>query len=124
LSERSDEKRNHPRAPIELRVDYKRVNSFLADYTKNISRGGTFIGTDKPLPIGTRFHFKISLPGMREPFTLTGEVAWIAPAGQSPGMGIRFVYADELGRATFESEVERLMQKHFGPALAAKLLGK
>jgi type IV pilus assembly protein PilZ len=124
LSERSDEKRTHPRAPIELRVDYKRVNSFLADYTKNISRGGTFIGTDKPLPIGTRFHFKISLPGMREPFTLTGEVAWIPPAGQAPGMGIRFVYEDELSRATFESEVERLMRKHFGPELAAKLLGK
>jgi type IV pilus assembly protein PilZ len=124
LPEQSDEKRSDPRAPIELKVDYKRVNSFLADYTKNISRGGTFIGTDKPLPLGTRFHFRISIPGLGEPFTLTGEVAWIAPPGQMAGMGIRFVYADSEGRAAFESQVERLMEKHFGPTLASKLLGK
>jgi type IV pilus assembly protein PilZ len=29
------------------------MNAFFADYTKNISRGGTFIRTDKPLDIGT-----------------------------------------------------------------------
>ena len=31
---------------IELTVEYKRMNAFFADYTKNISRGGTFIRTD------------------------------------------------------------------------------
>ncbi len=82
MAQRPDDKRIHPRAPIELKVDYKRVNSFLADYTKNISKGGTFIGTDKPLPIGTRFHFRISVPQFPEPINLTGEVAWIAPAGE------------------------------------------
>jgi type IV pilus assembly protein PilZ len=107
-----------------LRVEYKRVNSFLADYTKNISKGGTFIGTDKPLPIGTRFHFRISVPQFPEAISLTGEVAWIAPAGEAPGMGIRFIYADDEGRASFEGRVEELMRKHFGPVLAAKLLGK
>ena len=30
---------------ITLRVDYKRLNTFFADYTKNISKGGTFIRT-------------------------------------------------------------------------------
>ena len=124
MAERPDDKRIHPRAAIELKVEYKRVNSFLADYTKNISKGGTFIGTDKPLPIGTRFHFRISVPQFPEAISLTGEVAWIAPAGEAPGMGIRFIYADDEGRASFEGRVEELMRKHFGPVLAAKLLGK
>ena len=48
------EGRQAVRAPIELKVDYKKLNSFFADYTKNISKGGTFIKTKKPLPIGTR----------------------------------------------------------------------
>ncbi|HKO52206.1 MAG TPA: PilZ domain-containing protein, partial [Polyangiaceae bacterium] len=52
-----DDRRSGFRAPIELKVEYKRLNTFFADYTKNISRGGTFIATDKPLPVGTDFVF-------------------------------------------------------------------
>ena len=33
------ENREHGRAPIELKVDYKKLNSFFADYTRNISKG-------------------------------------------------------------------------------------
>ena len=47
------------RAPIELKVDYKKLNTFIADYTKNISKGGTFIKTDRPLKVGTEFVFKL-----------------------------------------------------------------
>ena len=41
----SDDRRGDPRQPIELKVEYKRLNAFFADYTKNISRGVTFIQT-------------------------------------------------------------------------------
>jgi type IV pilus assembly protein PilZ len=43
--QKSSDGRQHARAPIELKVDYKKMNSFFADYTKNISKGGTFIKT-------------------------------------------------------------------------------
>jgi len=124
LADRPEEKRVHPRAPIELRVDYKRVNSFIADYAKNISKGGTFIATGKPLPIGTRFSFRITVPDLAEPMTLTGEVAWIKPTGDSPGMGIRFVFPEREGRAAFERQVEQVLERQLGPELASKLLGK
>ncbi len=39
------DRRKDQREPIELQVSYKRLNTFFADYTRNISRGGTFIGT-------------------------------------------------------------------------------
>jgi type IV pilus assembly protein PilZ len=58
--ERWDEKRELDRAAITLRVDYKRINTFFADYTKNISKGGTFIRTTKPLDVGTDFVFVLS----------------------------------------------------------------
>ena len=51
------ERRSAPRHAITLRVDYKRMNTFFADYAKNISKGGTFIRTSKPLEIGTEFVF-------------------------------------------------------------------
>ena len=112
------------RAPIELKVDYKKLNSFFADYTKNISKGGTFIKTKKPLPIGTRFLFKLSVPQRTDPFELIGEVVWSTIEGDEPGMGIKFVYSDDSQRTDFESVVEHLMTDSLGADLAGRLLNK
>ena len=112
------------RAPIELKVDYKKLNSFFADYTKNISKGGTFIKTKKPLPIGTRFLFKLSVPQRTDPFELIGEVVWSTIEGDEPGMGIKFVYSDDQQRSDFEGLVEALMSTSLGADLAGKLLNK
>ncbi|RPH67241.1 MAG: TIGR02266 family protein [Myxococcaceae bacterium] len=118
------ERRDGPRVPIELKVDYKKLNSFFADYTRNISKGGTFIKTKKPLPVGTRFLFKLSIPGRGEPFELLGEVAWSNAEGDDAGMGIRFVYADDTQRFSFDDVVERLMSESLGRELTLRLLNK
>jgi type IV pilus assembly protein PilZ len=125
------DKRAHPRAPIELKVEYKKLNTFFADYTKNISKGGTFIKTDRPLPVGTEFLFKLSLPKRSQPFVLKGTVVWTNQPGvlQNPevkemGMGIRFVFADPSERDGFEGEVEKLMVDSLGPELYEKLVHK
>jgi type IV pilus assembly protein PilZ len=116
------EGRKHGRAPIELKVDYKKLNSFFADYTKNISKGGTFIKTKKPLPIGTRFLFKLNVPQRDAPFEILGDVVWSAGEGEEPGMGIRFVYGDDGQREEFERIVESLMSDSLGKDLTRKLL--
>src|SRR3954465_5272895 len=67
-----DDRRREARAPIELKVEYKRLNTFFYDYTKNISKGGTFIKTEKPLAIGTIFLFKLMIPNQTEPLALRG----------------------------------------------------
>src|SRR5499427_590038 len=56
------DRRMDPRAPIELKVEYKKLNTFFADYTKNISKGGTFIRTPRPLDVGTVFVFRLTVP--------------------------------------------------------------
>jgi type IV pilus assembly protein PilZ len=118
------EMRQQLRVPIELKVDYKKLNSFFADYTKNISKGGTFIKTKKPLSIGTKFLFKLTVPQRAEPFELLGEVVWSKGDGDEPGMGIRFIYNSDSQRAEFEAVVEKLMADSLGPALTEKLLKK
>ena len=118
------EKREHGRAPIELKVDYKKLNSFFADYTKNISKGGTFIKTRKTLPVGTRFLFRLAIPGRASPFELNGEVVHANAAGDEPGMGIRFVWTDDRERGAFEAVVEGLMAESLGPLVTGKLLRK
>lgn len=128
MTETSD-RRDGPRAPIELKVEYKKMNTFFADYTKNISKGGTFIKTDRPLPVGTEFLFKLTLPKRESPFRLKGEVIWTNrveevqnPEVDAMGMGIRFIFDYEHDRTQFESQVEGLMVESLGEHLYRKLI--
>jgi len=123
------DRRSNDRHTIELKVEYKRLNTFFADYTKNISKGGTFIGTDKPLDIGTEFVFALSIPQLAEPVRLAGRVVWITSPEQAteespPGMGIRFQYANDQQRRDTEGVVEKLMTSELGEHLSTKLLGR
>jgi len=125
----SQERRRQDRAPIELKVTYKRVNSFFADYTKNISRGGTFIATGRPLPMGTEFVFALEVPGLEEPLRLNGRVIWTtrpedATKANPAGMGIEFQYRDDEDRRGTEAVVERLLSRELGDHLATDLLGR
>jgi type IV pilus assembly protein PilZ len=128
MSDGSD-RRRPDRAPIELRVEYKRLNTFFADYAKNISRGGTFIGTERPLDVGTEFMFALDLPTLSEPLRLRGRVMWSTASDEASkanpaGMGIEFQYASDDARHALEKSVERLVASQLGDHLASKLLGK
>lgn len=125
-TEPEESRRGHARKPIELKVEYKRLNAFFADYTRNISNGGTFIKTDKPLPIGTEFVFKLQVPKLDEPLSIEGQVRWINEAGgeEQAGMGIGFIYREESERTVIESLVEGLMVDSLGSLLTAKLMAQ
>ncbi|MEJ7596600.1 MAG: TIGR02266 family protein [Kofleriaceae bacterium] len=120
------ERRVEARRPIELKVEYKRLNTFFADYTKNISRGGTFIKTSRPLPVGTEFLFKLFIPDRDQPLTIHGEVQRIIDAatepGEESGMAIRFVYREGDPQVEIARVVEGMMTESLGPRLFAKLM--
>jgi type IV pilus assembly protein PilZ len=127
-----NERRREARAPIELKVEYKRLNTFFYDYTKNISKGGTFIKTEKPLEIGTVFLFKLMIPNQQEPLALRGEVRWVVKEGEppppqvapghDPGMGIKFVYDTPDQRRSLERVVEKMMVGSLGQLIYSKLV--
>ena len=79
-------------------------------------------------PVGTRFIFSLSVPALSEPVALSGEVAWVLLADQAeqrkeePGMGIRFIFADEAARTSFEDLVERMMVDSLGLEVTERLL--
>lgn len=129
-----EERRVEDRAAITLKVDYKRLNTFFADYTKNISKGGTFIRTSKPLEIGTQFVFVLTVPEVSgEPTTraleLTGAVKWVVSDAEATeekpaGMGIEFVFTDDADRDRVSRFVADLMRASLGDHIADKLLAK
>lgn len=142
-SDEESERRGEDRAAITLKVDYKRLNTFFADYTKNISKGGTFIRTNKPLEIGTQFVFVLTVPepkrdgsgdesdggGLPVRLELTGEVKWVVPESAATeekpaGMGIQFVFDTDADRERVERFVADLMRTSLGDRLAEKLLSR
>lgn len=132
MEEGSGERRHEVRAPIELKVEYKRLNTFFADYTRNISRGGTFIKTTRPLPIGTEFLFKLFVPQLGDALRIQGEVQWIVTEADiaegkvdgsaEPGMGIRFTYRQGSTQDEIDRVVERLMVDSLGQRLYSRLM--
>jgi type IV pilus assembly protein PilZ len=125
----TSDRRGGGRQAIELSVEYKRLNTFFADYTRNISKGGTFIRTERPLDVKTEFVFALTIRGLGEPLRLRGRVKWIvsttdATPSSPAGMGIEFMYVNEAERRATEAIVERLMAEELGDGLTARLLGR
>jgi uncharacterized protein (TIGR02266 family) len=107
--------RRADRLQHELLVAYRTVDGFITDWAVNISRGGIFINTRKPLAVGSLVRLIVSLPDTAFPFDLTGRVARVNdfdnPDNQVPGMGIEFVDVDEDKKSRIERFVERLRQE-------------
>jgi type IV pilus assembly protein PilZ len=104
--------RQSDRLQHELLVAYRTVDTFVTDWAVNISRGGLFINTRSPLPVGTIVRLMISLPDAAFPFDLKGRVIRVNeydnPGNLVPGMGLEFMDVDDEKRSRIERFVERL----------------
>jgi uncharacterized protein (TIGR02266 family) len=104
--------RQSDRLHHELLVAYRTVDGFITDWATNISKGGVFINTRNPLPVGTLVRLIISLPDAAFPFDLTGKVIRVNDhdplSTQVAGMGLEFVDVDEEKRGRIEKFVSRL----------------
>ncbi len=107
-----DNKRRATRLHHEIPVAYRSVGSFLSDWATNISQGGLFINTPKPLPVGTPVNILVQLPGASFPFQLGGRVTRVnevdVTASAVPGMGVEFTDVDDQKRREIEAFVARL----------------
>lgn len=108
--------RKHPRYEASLKVTFKNEKQFVHEYAKNISKGGIFVATEKPLPVRSRVELVFSLPNSPTPVKVIGEVVHVvAPetaklmnGGKWPGMGIQFVEYEENGAKILEEYLRAL----------------
>ncbi|HEY2749076.1 MAG TPA: TIGR02266 family protein, partial [Polyangia bacterium] len=85
------------RTPITLKIKFKSstLDQFIERYSVDVSRGGIFIRTKDPLPVGTQLRFEFQLQDAQSLIAGDGTVVWIrehdpARQGVAPGMGVRF----------------------------------
>ena len=92
------EKRTEFRFPVVLPVEYfKPEDSGISSYSLDLSKSGTFISSDIPLRIGSRFDINLAIPFNDESSKILrteGTVIWdnVQPfKSKRNGMGIQFV---------------------------------
>jgi uncharacterized protein (TIGR02266 family) len=85
MAAEDDEKRREAREPITLFVEYEGADDLVGDFTENLSSGGTFVATNRELPLGQRVQLVLSFPGLLEPISIEGYVRWHRADGEDGG---------------------------------------
>ena len=117
MTKASSERRRERRVPVQIQIQYKTADGFFQDYIRNLSLGGIFIETEKPLPMNTKLRVEFCLPAMEDPITADGIVVHTLRVGQTSkpavsGMGIRFSDLETTSKQLIES----YLQVQGGPA--------
>ena len=113
----SEEKRRDSRESVTLFVEYEGADDLVGDFTENLSTGGTFVATNRPLPIGTRVQLVLSFPGLLEPIAIEGNVRWtradgeLGDDGQPADGGAGIEFEPGAGRDALQAVVERIRDR-------------
>ena len=111
------DRRKYPRALIRVLVDYESQDTYIFDYSNNLSEGGIFIKTANPLKKGSVFMLKFSLPDVDKVFKIKGEVRWTNTKETKnviKGMGIVFRDIDDGDRKLINQYIDGFLNKKGG----------
>ena len=92
------EQRYDPRYKTRLAIFYgSRQHKLMTDYSINMSTGGIFVETGKPMPVDTVLYVEFMLPTDDMPISCKTRVAWTNKPGEIKsldhpfGMGLQFL---------------------------------
>jgi uncharacterized protein (TIGR02266 family) len=103
------ERRHSQREALTLKVEYDDAAELIADYTENISQGGTFIQSHRELPQGTGVRLVLSFPGLLKPLHLAGVVKWTRTfPPEQRGVGVEFDLSDPEAASRLGMMIQRI----------------
>ena len=115
-----EEKRRDSRESVTLFVEYDGADDLVGDFTENLSSGGTFVATNRDLPIGTRINLVLSFPGLLEPIAIEGTVRWKRELGNPEGdAGAGIEFAPGPARDALAQIIDKV-RKEVGAVLETK----
>ncbi len=98
------ERRIQDRVEMEVDIGLHSATQFYAGLSNDISEGGIFVSTVKPMPVGSQLSITFVLPGGHTVST-RGRVAWLSSPRDDdgrPGMGVRFERLEDEHRHAIE----------------------
>ncbi len=103
----SSERRSAVRHRVEAEVTLESESHVFTGLVRDVSRGGVFVATYQPLPVGTAVVLELTLPEAR--IEVRGEVRWRRELCEEapPGMGIEFERLEANALSSLEAFCDR-----------------
>jgi uncharacterized protein (TIGR02266 family) len=104
-------------ALVRIQLRYPDEQTFIARFAPNVTRGGIFLASRKPKPVGEVIRFEVALAQGPALLWGTGRVTWVrefnpAEPHRAHGMGVQFTFIDPECRPL----LEKLLEGKGGPA--------
>jgi len=114
----SEVQRHAVKARIKLR--FKTAESFIDEYTHNISQGGLFIRTSKPCNLRDKVEIVLIIPEDESEIAVVGEVVSVVPTDQAreefpAGMGIQILELKEEDQKKIENFIGSKLKREPDP---------
>jgi len=89
--------------PVRVRLRYAAFETFIEKFAPNVTRGGLFLASREPRPVGEVFTFEVLLAGGEVALSGEGKVTWVrefdpAVPNKPHGMGVQFLKLDGPSR--------------------------
>ena len=106
MSKKKDS-REAVRVPLDLTVGHGEDGNYFFDVAQNLSKGGVFIKTEKPLPVGSSIDVSFTVPRSRKKIVVKGSVMWCQEAVKGranviAGMGVQFLDFEGKSKESLE----------------------
>jgi len=97
---------------VRVRLRYPDLETFIEKYAPNVTRGGIFLASREPRPVGDVLRFEVLLRQGGPVLSGEGRVTWVkefnpAEPHRPYGMGVQFLYLDPDARPV----LDRLLKK-------------
>lgn len=94
-------------APVRVRLKFKDLDTFVERFAANVTRGGVFIASRSPRPVGDVFPFEVQLASGEIALAGEGKVIWVKEfnpdePNKPHGMGVQFASLTAPSRAVLK----------------------
>ncbi len=99
-------------APVRVRLRYPDLDTFVEKFAPNVTRGGIFLASRDPRPVGTVLRFEVLLRQGGPVLSGKGRVTWVkefnpAEPHRPYGMGVQFLQLDPEARPVLETLLKK-----------------
>lgn len=121
-------RQSHARIPVKFPVEYMRDDRSASGTCLNLSQGGMFINTTRPISPKSEILLTFTFPGQENPFWVKARVVWTNPLSNEnyfpAGMGVQFQEMDPRdarGLSIFLEQAQRRLSLSRSKGLPPRL---
>lgn len=97
---------------VRVRLKHPDPDTFIERFAPNVTRGGIFLASREPRPVGSLIRFEVSLVTGAVALAGEGRVTWVKPFNPAEpsrphGMGVQFTQIDPTTRPLLDRLLER-----------------